>query len=621
MPSTHKRAIELLAPARDAKIAIAAIDHGADAVYMGASSHGARSAAQNSLSDIEYVVNYAHRFNARVYCTVNTLVYDSEISHVEAMIHRLYAIGVDALIVQDLGILKMDIPPIALHASTQCDIRDAEKARMLADAGFSQIVIARELSLEEIRKIHNATDVPLEAFVHGALCVSYSGDCQASYMISGRSANRGECAQICRLPYQLTDKEGKVLHTDCGKHLLSLKDMNRSAFVGQMLEAGISSFKIEGRLKDIGYVKNVVAAYRHILDTHIKAAPDKYYRSSMGVSKISFTPNLNKCFNRGYSDYFLVNRIPDKPLASTKTPKSIGTKVGEVERVAHGGLKAMLSERLNNGDGLGYFNKEGVFTGFRLNRIDGQWLYPASKTDAMPGTVLYRNKDKEWEDRLTGNTAKRTIEVNMTLRKAGATAIAIDIEIPRTGISVSVATTADLSPANTPQHHSHEKILSKLGATNYNLNRLDDKMRGMFVPASQLTSLRRAGIEALDRSISIVHRYQYREGCRLSDKSLSGIETSYHNNISNSLAESFYREHGAMTIKRALEVSPINKKEPIRVMCTRYCLRRELGCCLKTQAGMGLPKELFLRNGNVTLQLRFNCVKCEMEVFTSAMFK
>ena len=324
--TTTPRPIELLAPARNAATARAAILHGADAVYIGASHHGARAAAGNSVADIAATAELAHLYGARVYVTVNTLVYDNELAEVEQLAKELYRAGVDALIVQDMALLRLDLPPIALHASTQCDIRTPEKARFLADAGFSQIVLARECTLEETAAIAAAVpDTPIEAFCHGALCVSYSGDCQASFATTGRSANRGECAQICRLPYDLTDHAGRVIVRN--RHLLSLRDLNRSADIAAMLAAGVSSFKIEGRLKDEAYVKNTVAAYRAIIDRAIAAEPQNYRRLSAGTSSLTFTPDLSRSFNRGYTPYFLTSD-PRQKMGSHLSPKSTGTAVG-----------------------------------------------------------------------------------------------------------------------------------------------------------------------------------------------------------------------------------------------------------------------------------------------------
>lgn len=617
MKQTSSRPIELLAPARTTDIAIEAIKHGADAVYMGASSYGARVAAANSLDDISKAVNYAHQFGCRVYCTVNTIVYDDELTDVERLIKELYRREVDALIVQDLGILRMDIPPIALHASTQCDTRDAAKAKFLESVGFSQIVLARELTLHEIRNIGNSVSVPLEAFVHGALCVSYSGDCQASFLVNGRSANRGECAQMCRLPYQLLDEKGNAIPVARGQHLLSLKDMNRIEMVAEMIDAGVSSFKIEGRLKDVHYVKNVVAAYRKAIDAAIAANPDRYQRISLGDSELTFTPALSKSFNRGYTDYFLMSRTPSGSIASIESPKSTGTAVGSVKGTTGNAIRASLNVTLHNGDGMGFYDANGQFNGFRLNKVEGELLYPANRIDIKNNTTLFRNSDKQWEDKLDGDTADRRIGVTLTLRKAGQSAIALDASVEGTGISVS--TSIDIQPAKaaTDQKTLRCDTLSKLGTTNYRLVALNDTIDDIFVPKSQLTALRRKMVESLNRAIVLNHRFGYRKAEDAKAPLSGSADTSYHDNIANHLARQFYESHGAKTIETALETLTKIDKDSLKVMTTRYCLRRELGCCLKSACADSLPRVLFIKNGNIKFRLKFDCKNCEMHVLTT----
>lgn len=620
MKQLNSRPIELLAPARTAEIAIEAIKHGADAVYMGASSYGARVAAANSLDDITKAVNHAHQFGCRVYCTVNTIVYDDELKDVEKLIKELYIRGVDALIVQDSGILRMDIPPIALHASTQCDTRDAAKAKFLESVGFSQIVLARELTLHEIRNISNSVCVPLEAFVHGALCVSYSGDCQASFMVNGRSANRGECAQMCRLPYKLVDERGCEIPVGRGNHLLSLKDMNRSGRIAEMLEAGVSSFKIEGRLKDVTYVKNVVGAYRKIIDDVISGSNGMYCRSSFGMSRLSFNPNLAKSFNRGYTDYFLDDRYPAAEMASIASPKSIGEAIGKISaNKADFKLKvSSMSEPLHNGDGLGYFDNAGNFQGFRLNRIDGNIISPATKISIPAGTLLYRNSDKQWNDMMAGDTAKRTIDIEFTLREAGGPAIALDAKICENGLTVSSTIDVDYAEARTAQESSRLTALSKLGDTAYKLINLTDSLGNRFVPLSVLTSLRRQVIANLDRAIKLNHHYYYRRAENMDVASPVGDAATYHDNISNRLAEKFYSDHGVKRIEHSVEtVKTVDCSKPRVVMTTRYCLRRELGCCKKSATSGKLPENLYLNNGRIVFKLVFNCKKCEMQVLTN----
>lgn len=601
------RPLELLAPARNAEIAIEAIKHGADAIYIGGVGFGARVAAGNSLTDIAHVVDYAHLFGVRVYVTVNTIIYDSEINQVKRLIKDLYRIGVDALIVQDMGILQLDIPPIALHASTQCDTRDVSKARFLQDVGFSQIVLARELSLNEIRSIANEVTVPLEVFVHGALCVSYSGDCHASYLTKGRSANRGECAQICRLPYDLTDSSGHTIIEK--KHLLSLRDLNQSAQLATLADAGASSFKIEGRLKDASYVKNTVAYYRQQLDAIIKASPERYCRSSYGDIDIRFTPSLNKSFNRGFTNYFLLENHPQS-IASIDTPKSQGEKIGIITSSRGNVIEAKLSTALSNGDGLGFFNEKSEFCGFRLNRIDGHRLYPASSVNIRRGTPLYRNKDKKFDDILLGESAYRTIPINMTLRHVPG-GIALDITDDM-GTSTTTRIDQPIVQAKASQLQARLRIFSKLGGTIYKLKSLNDQLNDSFIAASVLTDLRRTAIKTFQQARYATHRYDYR---RTENQNVSFNTTtlSYHANVSNKHANEFYRSHGVFDIEPALEIAKPNHGKHI-VMTTRYCLRRELGYCLKTPKGTKLPQQLFLSNGNLRLSLEFDCHQCRMKV-------
>ena len=605
------RKVELLAPARDAATAIEAIKHGADAVYMGATSHGARSAAGNSLEDIAKVVEFAHQFNVKVYVTVNTIIYNNELDAVEQLIHKLYHIGVDALIVQDMGVLRMNLPPIALHASTQCDTRDAEKAKFLEQVGFSQIVLARELSFEEIAEIHNQVDVPLEAFVHGALCVSYSGDCQASLISTGRSANRGECAQMCRMAYNLVDLEGEIY--EYNKYLLSLRDLNRITDIEAMLEAGVSSFKIEGRLKDVGYVKNTVAAYRQAIDKVIEKYPEKYQRASAGKSEISFTPNLAKSFNRGFTRYFADDVSSNRTMASINSPKSIGEPVGRVKRYLseHAFVIKELTTELHNGDGLGFYDTRGTFKGFRLNRIDKNTIYPATKVYVETGNLIYRNKDKRWDDELAQDTAKRSIDIEMTLRVASPNILALDITDQR-GNSITSTLNIEFQTAKTPQLDARRRVLEKVGGTIYNIVSVNDIAGDIFVPVSTLADLRRQAIDLLDKT----HRMRYTRDYRLAENKDAvtpmGTDLSYHDNVSNRLAQQFYVDHGVTRIKPALEVRQPDHE--LTVMTTRYCIRRELGCCMKTSKAKELPNLLFIVSGHNRFRLDFDCKNCRMKV-------
>ncbi len=607
------RPIELLAPARNAEIAIEAIKHGADAVYIGPPHNGARAAAANSIEELAAVADFAHKYNARVYATVNTIIYNDELRRVERMIRDLYRAGIDAVIVQDMAVLRMDIPPIALHASTQCDIRTPEKARFLEAAGFSQIVPARELTLDETERICKAVSVPVEVFVHGALCVSYSGDCYASLAATGRSANRGECAQLCRMPYTLTDKHGNILLEN--RHLLSLRDLNRSGALADLLAAGVSSFKIEGRLKDAAYVKNVVAAYRMALDSIIDSNPELYTRSSSGRCDYSFTPDLNKSFNRGYTSYFTKSEAPSTPMASFASPKWIGEKIGTVKACRHNYIELDTRKKLTNGDGMGYFDTNDRFIGFRVNRAEGTRVFPATKTTIPAGTPIYRNSDKAWTDMIGGQTAIRLIDIAMTLR-ATPSGIALDIQ-DTDGCKATVSVDGDFQTARTTQHERRKETLEKTGYTCFKVSAIDDTAGNIFIPASVLTGLRRDSIAALERSRALHHRYTYRNKAPEAPELPTGTTLTYRDNVANTLAIDFYTEAGATASEPALECNPQSISDGTIVMNTRYCLRRECGKCLRTAEGRQWQGPLSISNDNYAFRLEFDCKQCRMLVKTS----
>ena len=613
-PATHTREIELLAPARDAATAIAAIDHGADAVYMGASAFGARSQAANPIEVIASVARYAHRFGARLYVTVNTIIYSSELEEARQLLWALWRAGADAVIVQDLALTRMEgLPPLALHASTQCDTRDPAKARFLQDCGFTRLVLARELTLDEIRAIRREVKADLEVFVHGALCVSYSGDCQASLAITGRSANRGECCQVCRFKFDLEDGGGNIVVK--GKHLLSLRDMNRLAHLEELLDAGATSLKIEGRLKDETYVKNVVGAYRRELDRIIEANPDRYRRASHGKSHIAFLPDPSLSFNRGFTNYFLTTPAPPPgSMATFNTPKWVGCKVGKVERMAGKAIVARLDATLNNGDGLGYYGQDGEFKGFRLNRVDGDRLYPAGEVDLRRGTVLYRNADKQRSDLLSGKTATRRIDVNIHLRLCNGQVIMSMRD--ESGVEVSVAEEIEMQQARAPQQDRRQKELEKLGDTIFNAVSVNDNCGQTFIPASTLSRLRRRGVELLEMARIIAHQVE-NPGKPVADINLpEGKNLSRHDNIANPVAARFYSSLSGIDIPalpQAMEVTG-NKSKETQVMETRYCLRREMGACLKSKEGKRLASPLFLTSGGNRFRLDFDCRNCRMKV-------
>lgn len=607
------RDIELLAPARDAQVAIDAIDHGADAVYMGPSRFGARAMAGNSVEDFARVCDYAHQFRARVYATVNTIVYDSELGEVERLIGRLYRAGVDALIVQDMGILRLDLPPIALHASTQCDIRTPRKAQFLQELGFSQLVLARELSLEEIRDIKSVVKVPLEAFVHGALCVSYSGRCALSEAVKGRSANRGQCAQMCRLPYNLEDEHANVLLE--GKHLLSLRDLNQTDCIEEMLAAGISSFKIEGRLKDASYVKNVVAHYRRVLDMVISRSGGDYRRLSCGDSRISFEPDVHRSFNRSFTHYFIYGRDKAGGMACIDSPKSQGQLVGRV--VASRGKSLTIDSPIEiaNGDGISFYDANRNFCGVRVNVARGNELLLRDPVAIKPGTKLYRTADKAFDDILSRPSALRTIDVDALLYSAGGN-IVLRLDDERGNSVTHTLAVVSLDDARVPQCDRQRDVLSKLGGTIYRLRDFETRVGGKFIPVSLLAQLRRDTIQLLDRACAMTHKRELRKGEKM-DAVAPSCSLAHADNVANSLSLSVYKDHGVTEFHPAIETPSLPgtvANDKYVLMHTRYCLRRELGACLKGTNRDKLPRKLFLRTGDTLLEVHCNCSRCEMTI-------
>lgn len=587
------RSLELLSPAGNSETAIQAILHGADAVYIGPPSHGARKAASNSIEDIERVVDFAHQYRVKVYSTVNTIMYENEIRKVETLIHDLYRAGVDAIIVQDMGILRMKIPPIALHASTQCDIRTPEKAKFLEEVGFSQLVLARELTLQEIKEIAETVTVPIETFVHGALCVCYSGRCHASYATTGRSANRGECAQICRLPYSLRDADGKMLCKN--KYLLSLKDFNASHNLQDLINAGVSSFKIEGRLKDVSYVKNITAFYNERLNKIIENNPDSHNRSSFGKVDVKFNPRADKSFNRGFTNYFLSDRKPFQ-IASLISPKSYGEKI---ERISD----------LNNGDGISFVDRKGEFTGVNINRIEGNKIIPARRVEIPKNSTLFRTYDVKWEKLINSETAKRKLSLDVSLSPNS-----IQGKDER-GVKVSLTLDLPREKANKPM--DYKGVFEKLGNTPYSLSRFESTLDPfIFYRASELTGLRRRLIELLNVANRSTYTYEYRKKENKEAKYPHDI-LDYRDNVSNSLAENFYREHGIKEIKRGAEVSGKMKSGSI-VMTTRHCVLRELGICKKDKRKLeDIKFPLYLDYDGGKFKLDFDCKNCEMKLLLS----
>lgn len=616
------RKLELLAPAKDLACGMAAIDHGADAVYIGAKRFGARAAVGNSVEDIESLCNYAHLFGAKVYVTVNTIIYDNEIEDTRKLLLDLKRINVDAVLVQDMAVLKMAKGLFDLHASTQTDNRTSDKVKWLSSQGFSRVVLARELSIEEIKIIHEDNPkVELEAFVHGALCVSYSGQCYASQYCFGRSANRGVCAQFCRMKFDLLDNAGKEIEHQ--RYLLSLKDMCQVDNLEELIEAGVCSFKIEGRLKDISYVKNVTAVYSERLNQIIRRFPEKYQRSSYGNVNYSFQPSLNKTFNRGYTDYFAHGRQPN--IGSFDTPKSIGEYVGLVKNVKDDKCIVVSSiHTFSNGDGLCFINKDRELCGFRVNRVEGNHLYLLKVPyQLQKGMKLYRNNDMAFERQLLSkDSARRKIPVEM---QVGITSDGISLKLTHVpkGVSAEVSINIEHQIAQKSQSENIVKQLSKIGDTHFECSKvvIPDSFN-LFVPSSKWAELRR---NALDSLIELLKRSNQTEYCLANNHSGNDVKSvtkvhvpdyknDYFYNVSNTISKQFYTEQGRYNIGDALE---IKSRDNAMIMQCRHCLRYSLGFCVKNggkKPQWQEPLSLRLSDGRI-FRIEFDCKNCQMNIY------
>ena len=619
------RKLELLAPAKDLKCGIAAIDCGADAVYIGAARFGARQAVGNSIDDINELCEYAHKFGCKVYVTVNTIIYDNELEDTQKLLNELGRIGVDAILVQDMGITKLQLPQnVALHASTQTDNRSAEKVEWLARHNFDRVVLARELSLEEIRIIHQRVpQTELEVFVHGALCVSYSGVCYASEYCFGRSANRGACAQFCRMKFDLTDKDGNEIINQA--HLLSLKDMCRIDSLEQLADAGVTSFKIEGRLKDINYVRNVTAAYNKQLNEIISRRGSEYERASSGVCDIRFTPNLNKTFNRGFTDYFLNGRTSD--LASFYTPKAMGEYVGKVKEIRGNSFNVAGTTSFANGDGLCFINSNNELEGFRINRAEGNRLFPLRMPRGLrKGIALYRNSDQLFEKELNGDNVQRKLGIRINI-KASAEGLHIEAKTCDEKLHINLQKDISLEKAQKSQVDNIKRQISKFGNTIFTVEDVIVEPTDFpwFIPNSILAEIRRQAADELMGRLSEMSEnqkdtktkdqaQQLPDNGKVSFHSISSYQHPYMYNIANRLAHSFYEQEGMSDITPAFE---IRKPSSPLVMQCRYCLRHELGQCKKSHKQSGLLKEplhLRLADGR-TFRLEFDCKKCQMNIY------
>ena len=616
--------IELLSPAQNLECGMAAVDHGADAVYIGAPRYGARAAAGNSVEDIHSLCQYAHPYGVRIYVTLNTILFEDELEDTRQLVWELYRAGVDALIVQDLALLEMDLPPIALHASTQMDNRTAAQVEWLQSLGFQQTVLARELSLEQMAEIHRQVpQMPLEAFVHGALCVSYSGRCYASQYCFGRSANRGECAQFCRLPFVLSDAHGQMLTPE--RHLLSLRDMNRMDSLEEMMDAGIRSFKIEGRLKGVSYVKNVTAAYRQAIDRVLLRRHSDYCRSSLGRSEITFSPDPQRSFSRGFTDYFLHGRRGS--VASMDTPKSRGMEVGRVKEISRDSIVVAGSASFANGDGLCFTDDDGRLCGFRVNRAQGNRLFPSSMPRLKRGDVLWRNYDQAWERQMAGPTARRTVGMEMLFEDVPQ---GFRLTLTREdGASQSFLFPYEHQLARSPQADSIRQVLMKTGDTVYACSRVDVVLsRPWFVPRSLLTQWRREALAAFAPEPASCPRASSSSSACESPSAAACVSThtsacppspcTYQSNVANHLSRLFYERQGLHVDQMAMECGGAQDGELLLMTC-RYCLKNELGWCRK-HGGVPVqavePLYLNLSDGR-RFRLEFDCRRCEMKVWNA----
>lgn len=600
------RKLELLSPARNAEYGKAAISCGADAVYIGAPRFGARSSAGNSITEIADLCKYAHTYHARVYAAVNTIIYEQEIDEVRSIIYELYHAGVDALIIQDMGLTQLDLPPIALHASTQTHNYELERIQFLEKVGFSRIILARELSLNQIIDIRKQTSAELECFVHGALCVSLSGQCYMSSSQGGRSANRGECAQPCRAAYSLQDENGTFLAHH--KHLLSLKDLNLSDHIASLAEAGVSSFKIEGRLKDISYVKNITSLYRTRLDALINDN-QQFGRTSSGTTRFFFEPDAQRTFSRGFTTY-IHSGHRDK-ISSFDTPKSIGKPVAKVKSVNPSWIETELYTPVVPGDGLCFFRKNQL-EGFLLNRVEGGLLSPNRFQDNLePGTLLYRNADKMFKDLMDQDVSDRRIAVKFTMTEVadGFLLTAVDED----NIEVSIHAENEKTEARNREASASgiERQLSKSGDTCFAIQSIEyGDVAKYFFAASWLNNLRRECLAALIEARLAAHKPLPRA---VADDTIPYYKTelNYMANIANPLAEQFYSKHGVVKLDPAYEIQA--KKENVVLMTTRHCLRFETGHCEKAKGNLH-PAEWTLNDGKNSFKLEFDCARCMMLV-------
>ena len=600
--------IELLSPAKNLECGIAAINHGADAVYIGASKFGARKAAGNNIQDIETLIKYAHKYNARVYITINTILFDDELEGVKKIINQVYQSGADALIIQDMGLLELDLPPIPLHASTQTHNYDLDKIKFLQEVGFQRVILARELSVNQIQNIKNNTNIELEQFVHGALCVSFSGQCYFSQAVYGRSANRGVCAQACRLPYSLIDSKGNVLARD--KYLLSMKDLNLSVYLKELIMAGVSTFKIEGRLKDISYVKNITAYYRQKIDNIINT-DNSIIKTSSGKTTFYFNPVPEKTFSRGFTDYFIHGR--QKNIVSLNTPKAIGENIGSVAFASKDYFVINSKLELHNGDGICFFDKNDKLVGVNVNNVIDNKIYPAEKILIKENTIVYRNFDKEFVKKLnSNNTSQRKIAVDLVFEET------------KNGFCIKAKDEDDnyveyfydcqkiLSSKVNNVTYSINKQLAKTGNSIFEASNIEIKItENYFIKISALNKMRREVLLLLEKEREKNYK-SHRIKLLKNNFSYPLKEVDYRANISNNKAREFYERHKVNVTEPAFELqTQINGKT---IMTTKYCIKYRFGLCPKINKNADVAEPLYIVDKNNKYRLDFDCDNCVMKI-------
>ncbi|MBK8317343.1 MAG: U32 family peptidase [Betaproteobacteria bacterium] len=604
--------LELLAPAKNADFGIAAINHGADAVYIGGPAFGARANAGNTLADIERLSRHAHRFNAKVFVALNTILRDDELDEARQMAWQAYESGADALIVQDMGLLEMDLPPIQLHASTQTDNRNPAKVRFLEDAGFSQVVLARELSMKEVAEIAAQTNVALEYFVHGALCVAFSGQCFISHAHTGRSANRGECSQACRLPYTLVDDKGKTITEN--QHLLSMKDNNQSNNVLALAQAGVSSFKIEGRYKDLSYVKNITAHYRTLLDEVLTGHPE-FHRASSGHSTYTFTPQPEKTFNRGYTDYFANDRQDD--IGAFDAAGFVGEAIGEVTEIGPNYFMVNAESDFNNGDGVCFYDAHAEVVGFRINRAEGKKLFPVAIPEGLTeGATLFRNHDQAFERALEKESAERRVSIQplfaetpdgfaLTLTDEDGISATVNLKNNENS-GKEIAKNAERATATLIEQ------LGKFGNTMFAAQPAELQLsQAWFLPTAAINAMRREATEKLEQARLAAYQRPPRAEPAANPVPYPQEELTYLGNVFNAKARQFYEKHGVKLIADAYEAN--EEKGMVSLMITRHCLRFSFNLCPKEVKHLK-PDPMTLVNGSEKLILKFDCKACEMHV-------